>query len=81
MLASGRHSHKGHRGKDKSLSLHTCSCTTHTISCKSAILVVESISVLLRLHREMAVDYLQKNKHMRGITLLHFKNWSSSVTH
>ena len=39
------------------------------------------ISVLLRLHREMAVDYLQINKHMRGITLLHFKNWSSSVTH
>ena len=39
------------------------------------------ISVLLRLHREMAVDYLQINKHMRDITLLHFKNWSLSVTH
>jgi hypothetical protein len=32
--------------------------------------------VILHLHCEMAVDYIQVN-----ITLLHSKNWSSSVTY
>jgi len=53
------------------------------------------VRVLLRLHCEMVVDCLQVNKKvekwrgarmhsksdMSDITLLHSRNWSSSVTH